>query len=91
MSKAALFLVCRAFNLTLVLLFLEEYLTGSWENPEELFWVGKYAADAHKIFIQRRWRTADVQPDDHALACWVEWKRGADPSVLALDAEADKL
>lgn len=52
----------------------EEYLSKPWKNPEELFWVGKYASDAYKVFIERRWR--DVQPNDHALNWWVEWMRG---------------
>lgn len=47
-----------------------------WKNPEELHWIGKYAADAHKIFIDRKWR--EVQPNDHALNWWVEWMRGTE-------------
>lgn len=42
-----------------------------WEKPEELHGIGKYAADAYKIFVERRWR--EVQPTDHALNWWVEW------------------
>lgn len=53
---------------------LEEYLSKAWKEPEELYWVGKYAADAHKIFVERKWR--QVQPSDHALKWWVEWMRG---------------
>lgn len=45
-----------------------------WSRPEELCWIGKYAADAYKIFIERKWR--DVQPNDHALNWWMEWMRG---------------
>lgn len=52
----------------------EEYLSKSWKNTEELHWVGKYASDAHKIFIERKWR--EVKPNDHALNWWVEWMRG---------------
>lgn len=55
--------------------FEEEYLSKPWKNPEELFWVGKYASDAYKVFIERRWR--DVHPNDHALNWWVEWMRGS--------------
>ena len=71
----------------------EEYLSKAWTNVKELYWVGDYAADAHKIFIERKWR--EVQPDDHALNWWVEWMRGtqqaeeppsaAEPSVPALE------
>ena len=52
----------------------EEYLSKPWKNPDECFWIGKYAADAYKVFIERRWR--DVQPNDHALNWWVDWMRG---------------
>ncbi|CAM9609034.1 unnamed protein product [Pylaiella littoralis] len=52
----------------------EEYLSKPWKNPEELYWIGKYASDAYKVFIKRTWH--DVQPNDHALNWWVEWKRG---------------
>lgn len=52
----------------------EEYLSKPWKNPEELYWVGKYASDAHKVFIEGKWR--EVQPNDHALNWWVEWMRG---------------
>ena len=45
-----------------------------WSRPEELHWIGKYAADAYKIFIEGKWR--DVQPNDHALNWWMEWMRG---------------
>ncbi|CAM9459280.1 unnamed protein product, partial [Hapterophycus canaliculatus] len=57
-----------------IIRFSQEYLSKSWKKPEELYWVGKYAADAHKIFIERKWR--QVQPSDHALQWWVEWMRG---------------
>lgn len=68
----------------------------TWESPEELYWVGPYAADAYKIFIERKWH--DVQPNDHALNWWVEWMRGTqtekaratEPSALLLDAETDE-
>lgn len=65
-----------------------------WEEPEELFWIGKYAADAYKIFVERKWR--DVQPNDHALNWWVEWMRGMDAeprttkqSLVQVEARAD--
>lgn len=50
-----------------------------WTRPEELCWVGKYGADAFKIFLERRWR--EVQPNDYALAWWVEWMRGTQSEV----------
>eukprot|EP00752_Nemacystus_decipiens_P003106 g2877.t1 len=58
--------------------FSQEYLSKSWNNTEELYWVGKYASDAHRIFIERKWR--EVQPNDHALNWWVEWMRGTQPA-----------
>ncbi|CAM9199806.1 unnamed protein product [Ectocarpus fasciculatus] len=76
-----------------IIRFSQEYLSKAWTNVKELYWVGDYAADAHKIFIERKWR--EVQPDDHALNWWVEWMRGtqqaeeppsaAEPSVPALE------
>lgn len=54
----------------------EEYVRKEWNSPEELHWIGKYAADAYKIFIERKW--SDVQPNDHALNWWVEWMRGTE-------------
>lgn len=55
----------------------EEYLRMEWKDPEDLPWIGKYAADAYKIFVERNWR--DVRPNDHALNWWVEWMRGTSP------------
>lgn len=57
----------------------EEYVRNEWKSPEELHWVGKYAADAHKIFVEQKWREA--QPNDHALNWWVEWMRGTQSRV----------
>ncbi|CAM9151368.1 unnamed protein product, partial [Scytosiphon promiscuus] len=57
-----------------IIRFSQEYLSKAWKKPEELYWIGKYAADAHKIFIEGKWR--QVQPNDHALKWWVEWMRG---------------
>lgn len=69
-------------GLPVVVLFVahpqEEYLSKSWKNTQELYWVGKYASDAHKIFIERKWR--EVQPNDHALNWWMEWMRGTQPA-----------
>eukprot|EP00904_Undaria_pinnatifida_P013320 jgi/Undpi1/9118/HiC_scaffold_26.g11576.m1 len=59
-----------------IIRFSQEYVRMEWKNPEELHWIGKYAADAHKIFIDRKWR--EVQPNDHALNWWVEWMRGTE-------------
>ncbi|CAN0001000.1 unnamed protein product [Ectocarpus sp. 12 AP-2014] len=67
-----------------IIRFSQEYLSKAWTNVKELYWVGKYAADAHKIFIERKWR--EVQPDDHALNWWVEWMRGTQQAEEPLSA-----
>lgn len=59
-----------------IIRFSQEYVRKEWNSPEELHWIGKYAADAYKIFIERKW--SDVQPNDHALNWWVEWMRGTE-------------
>lgn len=76
-------------------------MSKPWKNPQELYWIGKYASDAHKVFIERKWH--EVQPNDHALNWWVEWMRGtqqaeggvhptAEPSARQLqDVGADGL
>lgn len=40
-----------------------------------LYHCGEYAADAYQIFIQRDWQI--IQPRDHALLAYVEWKRSS--------------
>lgn len=67
----------------------EEYLSKSWKNTQELYWIGKYASDAHKIFVERKWR--EVQPNDHALNWWVEWMRGTQPGARVSPPRLEKL
>ena len=45
--------------------FSEEFVTKSWSSAKDLYGCGKYADDAHKIFIKGDWR--EVEPNDHAL------------------------
>jgi len=45
--------------------FSEEFVTKRWGNVIELYGCGKYADDAHRIFIKGEWQ--DVDPVDHAL------------------------
>jgi hypothetical protein len=53
-------------------------VTFQWTRSEilNLFHCGDYAADAYQIFIQRDWQT--IQPRDHALLAYVEWKRSVE-------------
>lgn len=60
-----------------IIRFSQEYLRMDWTKPQELYWVGKYAADAHKIFIEREWHA--VEPNDHALNWWIDWMHGTNP------------
>lgn len=48
----------------------EFYLTRS--EIMGMYHCGEYAADVYEIFIQKQWR--NVQPKDHALKAYVEWK-----------------
>ncbi|CAM9635503.1 unnamed protein product [Ascophyllum nodosum] len=59
-----------------IIRFSQEYVGKDWNDPKELHWIGKYAADAYSIFVKGNWR--DVQPNDHALNWWVNWKRGTE-------------
>ena len=45
--------------------FSEEFVTKKWDAVIELYGCGKYANDAHRIFIKGEWQ--DVEPNDHAL------------------------
>lgn len=51
--------------------------------------MGKYASDAHKIFIERKWR--QVQPNDHALNWWMEWMLGTQPPKGVSPSRLEKL
>lgn len=51
--------------------FSAEYAQGSWTNVMELHGIGKYAADAHAIFCEGRWR--EVTPQDHMLVKYWKW------------------
>ena len=48
-----------------------EYLEKDWESPEELYGLGKYAADAYFIFCRGLWR--EVQPEDKDLLKYKDW------------------
>lgn len=49
----------------------EDYLNKAWRDPQELYGIGKYAADAYYIFCRGAWK--DVQPEDKDLRRYVEW------------------
>ena len=51
--------------------FSKEFLRGEWKKPEDLPGVGKYGADAFRIFCRGEWE--GVQPKDHALVWYCEW------------------
>lgn len=52
------------------------YMAGSWDRVEELPGVGRYAADAHAIFCEGKYR--ETQPADHALNWYRDWLMGLD-------------
>jgi methyl-CpG-binding domain protein 4 len=51
--------------------FTEEYLGKEWNEPIELYGVGKYANDAWRIFCKGDWKLVD--PQDHALNRYHSW------------------
>lgn len=59
--------------------FSAEFLKGEWRKAEELPGIGRYAADAHAIFCEGRWRETEAQ--DHALSWYVDWIRTTEPDA----------
>jgi methyl-CpG-binding domain protein 4 len=55
-----------------IIRFSKEYLEKKWNDPIELYGVGKYAADSYKIFILR---SLDVEPTDKKLIRYVNWAK----------------
>jgi len=51
--------------------FTVGYLEGRWEEPIELYGIGKYANDAWRIFYRGDWKS--VEPQDHALNMYHKW------------------
>ena len=49
----------------------QEYLEKDWQEPIELYGIGKYGNDAWKIFCTSDWK--DVEPKDHALTWYHDW------------------
>jgi methyl-CpG-binding domain protein 4 len=47
------------------------YLRDDWDDPSELYGVGKYASDAWHIFCVGDWKS--TQPKDHALVHYHTW------------------
>ena len=59
----------------------KEYLLKDWkETPEVLYGVGKYAADAYRIFCLGTWRS--VKPKDGALVNYHEWLKSKENSEI---------
>lgn len=46
----------------------------------QLYDCGSFAADAYEIFVRRNW--SGVNPSDHALRAFVNWKRRAEAEML---------
>ena len=52
----------------------KDYMQKDWQdNPESLYGIGKYAADAYRIFVLDQWESVD--PKDGALVNYVNWRR----------------
>jgi len=54
----------------------QEFLRAEWQQPLELYGIGKYANDAWMIFCEGRWQ--EVEPRDHALVWYHDWLRESD-------------
>ena len=55
--------------------FSEEYMKDDWQDPSELYGIGKYASDAYKIFCLGKWKPDEVEPDDKDLQKYIVWLR----------------
>ena len=51
--------------------FSFDYINLNWENAKDLYGCGKYANDAHEIFIKGKWE--EVIPNDHALVFYHDY------------------
>jgi len=51
--------------------FSSDYINLDWENAKDLYGCGKYANDAHEIFIKGKWK--EVVPNDHALVFYHDY------------------
>lgn len=51
----------------------EDYLYKEWNNPVELYGIGKYASDAYHIFCRGHWKSID--PEDKDLRRYTDWLR----------------
>jgi len=62
-----------------------EYLQSKWTHVTELHGIGKYAADAHALFCEGKWRS--VRPDDKELRKYHEWLVSTDGQGNGLERE----
>jgi methyl-CpG-binding domain protein 4 len=46
-------------------------MTKNWKNANELFGIGKYGSDSHKIFCVNQWKS--VRPTDVKLKKYINW------------------
>lgn len=51
--------------------FSYEFRHKLWEDPIQLFGIGKYGSDSYKIFVTGEWQ--NCQPQDHMLQKYVHW------------------
>lgn len=56
--------------------FSKEYATGNWNEPLELFGIGKYAADSWELFVNDN--VEDVYPTDKKLTAYRRWRLNGD-------------
>ncbi|XP_046991066.1 uncharacterized protein LOC124596103 [Schistocerca americana] len=51
--------------------FSYEFRHKSWEDPIQLFGIGRYGSDSYKIFVTGEWQ--NCHPQDHMLQKYVHW------------------
>lgn len=52
--------------------FSSDWLTLDWQEPKELYGIGKYAQDSWEIFMKGN---LDVEPTDGVLKKYLDWAR----------------
>jgi len=52
--------------------FSSDWLTLNWQEPKELYGIGKYAQDSWEIFMKGN---LEVNPTDGVLAKYLAWAR----------------
>lgn len=55
-----------------IIRFSKEFIQGDWEEPIELYGIGKYGQDSWEIFKKNN---LDVEPNDGVLNIYLDWRK----------------